>query len=88
VQGLDEPRGRHGLRVGAEEARRIGPDLEPTRFELAGEIGAGGVRAASAEQHSLAVRVARNEPLREHDAVDRGEALLQRLIRRIVATRR
>src|SRR5690606_27258526 len=88
VQRLDEPRGRHGLRIGAEEARRVGPDLEPARLELAGKVCTRGVGAAAAEEHGLALRVARDEALRDHDAVDRREALLQRLVGREVAARR
>ena len=69
MQALDQARRRYGLRVGAEEARRVGPDLEPARFELAGEVGARGVGAAAAEQHGVALRVARDEALRHHDAL-------------------
>ncbi len=88
VQRLDEPRRRNGLRVGAEEAGRIGPDLEPPRLELASEVGARGVRAAAAEQHRLALAVARDEALREHDTLEAREALLERLVGRKFAARR
>src|SRR5688572_3515236 len=88
MQALDQARRRHRLRIRAEEARGIGPDLEATRLELAREVGARGVGAAAPEQDRLALRVARDEPLRKHDSLDRREALLQRLVRREIAARR
>ena len=71
VQALDQPGRRHGLRIGAEKSRRVGPDLEPARLELAGEVGPGGVGAAAPEQHGLALGVACQEPLRQHDSLHR-----------------
>src|SRR5205085_9138531 len=88
MQALDEPRRRYGLRIGAEETRRVGPDLEAPRLELAREVSARGIGAAPAEQHRLTFRVARDETLRQHDAVYRGEASLYRLVRRKVDARR
>src|SRR6185503_10569932 len=88
MQALDESRRRNGLWIGAEEARRIGPDLEAPRLELAGEVRARGIGAVAPEQYRLALRVARDEALRQNDAVDRSETRLQTLVRRKVATRR
>src|SRR5213075_1364427 len=87
MERLDQPRGWHGLRVGAEEARRVGPNLEPPRLELAGEISARAVRAAAAEQDGLALRVACDETLRQHDPFDGREPILERTVGCEVAAR-
>ena len=74
VQLAQQARGRRGARVGAEHAGHVGPDLQPPRAELRGEIRAGGVRAAATQQHGVALAVAGDESLRDHDRRERGQA--------------
>ena len=71
-------RGRCRTRVGAEHAGHIGPDLEFTGGEQRGEVGPGGVRAAAAEQHRIARRVAGDETLGDHDRAERRDPGLHR----------
>ena len=54
VQRAQQPRRRDGARIGAEQARHVGPDLEARRGQLGREIGGRGVRAAAPKQHRIA----------------------------------
>ena len=73
VQASDQPGRRHCLRIRAEEARHVRPVLETPRLEHGREVGGRRVRAAAPEQHGLPSRVAGNEPLRDHEALDGRE---------------
>ena len=68
VERLEQARVRHGLGIRREHAGHVGPDLEPPRAELRREIAARRVGATAAEQHGVAVRVARDETLRDQHA--------------------
>ena len=88
VERLEQPGVRDRARVRREHAGHVGPDLEPARGELRGEIAARGVGAAATEQHRVAVRVAGDEALRDRHLAHGGEALLEIGVGREVAGRR
>ena len=83
-----QPCRRHRARIGAEHARHVGPDFQPTRLQLRSEVAARGIGAAAAEQHGVAVLVARDEALRDPHGARRRPALLQLEIGLVGARRR
>ena len=80
VQRAQQPCGWGGARIGAEQARHVGPDLQPLGTQLRGQIGGGGVRAAAPEQHGVAIFVAGDEALRKHDRRERRKPPLERRV--------
>ncbi len=88
MQRNDQPRRRHDTRVGREHARYVGPDFEPSCLQLGRHVGGRRVGAAATEQHSIAVRITRDESLGNHDATLLFELGLEGRVRLIVAGRR
>ena len=78
IERLEQARVRHRLGIRREHAGHVGPDLEPARAELGREVTARGVGAAATEQHGVAVRVARDEALRDQHLAARRQPLLER----------
>ncbi|MEZ4368002.1 MAG: hypothetical protein R2939_17240 [Kofleriaceae bacterium] len=62
-----EPRVGHDPRVGGEHPGHVGPDLEGGRVDGGRQVRRGRVGAAAAEQHGVAVGVARDEALGDDD---------------------
>ena len=85
VQRTQQARRRRRARVGAEHAGHVGPDLEPLRAQLGGEVRCRGIGASAAEQHGVAIVVARNEALCDNNRRQDCKPLLQRRIRSEVA---
>ena len=85
MQGAQQPRRRHGARIGAEHAGHVGPDLEARRVQFGREIRARSVRPAAAQQHGFAGLVRGNESLGDHHLLERPPARLQRRVRREIA---
>ena len=80
VQRAQQPRRRRRARIRAEHARHVGPDLQPLRAQLRGQVGGGGVRAAAPEEHGVALLVARDEALGHDQRCQAGEPLLERRV--------
>ncbi len=78
IERLEQARVRHRLGIRREHAGHVGPDLEPARAELGREVTARRVGAAATEQHRVAVRVARDEALRDQHLAARRQPLLER----------
>ncbi len=87
VERLEHARRRRGARVRAEHAGHVRPDFEAGGVQLGGEIGGGGIRATTTEQHGVAVLIARNEALGDDDRRELREALLHGLVRSEIAGR-
>ena len=81
VERLEQARVRHRARIRREHPGHVRPDLEAAGPDLRGEVAARGVGSAAAEQDGVALRVARDEPLREEHPPAAGEAALQRKVR-------
>ena len=67
-------------RIGREETRHIGPDLDPLGPQFRREIGTGRVRTAAAEQGGVAIFPAGDEALGDDDVRPVGQFVPQALV--------
>ena len=77
VQHLEHARTVHKARVGTENPRHIGPDLQSPGTQPCRQARRTGVRTAATEQHGLVVLVGRDKPLGQDHCTRRGKLRLQ-----------
>ena len=70
VQLAQQSRSRHRARIGAEQTRHIGPNLETGGTELGCEIGSRRIRAAAPQQHRVSSRIGGDETLSDHYLIE------------------